>query len=115
MSVHVAEKKSSTLKGTNGLIATENEAEGDWQNGQNLVVVAQEGQGKELVLSESQTINVTLDTYCSYILCRHLVDFSRRELISLSLYWNENVNAMIADVQMSVHERPAMVTEGKLR
>lgn len=69
MSVHIAEKKGSTLKGSNGLIATaaESETDEDWQNGQNLLVVTQDGQGKELLLSENQTINVTVDTYCSYI------------------------------------------------
>lgn len=68
MSVHVAEKKGSALKGSNGLIATMENEDGDWQSGQNLLLVAQDVQGKELInLTDNQTINVAVDTYCSYI------------------------------------------------
>lgn len=67
MSVHVAEKKGSALKGSNGLIATMENEDGDWQNGQNLLVVTQDTQGKELIsLTDNQTINVAVDIYCSY-------------------------------------------------
>lgn len=66
MSVHVAEKKGNALmKSTNELIATiENGMDGDWQNGQNLVLVTQDNQNKEI---ENQAVNVAIDAYCSYI------------------------------------------------
>lgn len=68
MSVHVTEKKGNALKGSNGLIATMENEDDDWQNGQNLLVVTQDAQGKELIsLTDNQTINVAVDTYCSYI------------------------------------------------
>lgn len=67
MSMHVAEKKGSALKGSNGLIATMDNENGDRQNGQNIMVFAQDSQGKELItLTDNQTISVTIDTYCSY-------------------------------------------------
>lgn len=67
MSVRVAEKKGSALKGSNGLIATAENEDGDWQNGQNLLLVTQDTQGKELInVTDNQTINVAVDTYCSY-------------------------------------------------
>lgn len=67
MSVHVAEKKGSALKGSNGLIATVENEDGDWQNGQNLLLVTQDPQGKELInVTDNQNINVAVDTYCSY-------------------------------------------------
>lgn len=63
MSVHVTEKKN-TLKGSSGFIVETDDD--DWQNGQNILVVAQDAHGKELIsLSDNETINV--DTYCSYI------------------------------------------------
>jgi len=71
MSVHITEKKDNALKGSNGLIATmENENhDGDWQNEQNLLIITQDIQGKELIsLTDNQTINVAVDTYCSYLL-----------------------------------------------
>lgn len=68
MSVHVAEKKGNALKGSNGLIAAIENEDGDWQNGQNLLVVTQDPQSKEMIgIADNQTINVAIDTYCSYI------------------------------------------------
>jgi len=65
MSVHVAEK-NSMLKGSNGLQFIVENDDDDWQHGQNILVVAQDTHGKELIsLSDNETINV--DTYCSYI------------------------------------------------
>lgn len=64
--MHVAEK-GTALKGSNGLIATIENEDGDWQNGQNLLVVTQEPQSKEIIsIADNQTINVAIDTYCSY-------------------------------------------------
>lgn len=92
MSVHVAEKKGSTLKGSNhGMIATsiiDNE-NGDRQNGQNIMVFAQDPQGKELItLTDNQTISVTIDTYCSYTSWIHCFVLKNRlyNLINVTFY-----------------------------
>lgn len=88
MSVHVAEKKGSALKSTNGPLITgmDNNEENDWQNGQNLLVVTQDAtQSKELIgLADNQTINVALDTYCSYI---HFLDifFLRKKNVTVGM------------------------------
>lgn len=68
MSVYVAEKKGSALKSSNGLITTMENEDGDWQNGQNLLLVTQDVQSKELInLTDNQTINVAVDTYCTLL------------------------------------------------
>lgn len=83
MSVHVAEKKGNALKGSNGLIATIENEDGDWQSGQNLLMVTQETQGKEMIgMTDNQTINLAIDTYCSYISRIFLLFRSRSRRIS---------------------------------
>lgn len=73
--VRVAEKKETNVscKGSNVLNGTTTaevvpEDIADWQNGQNLLVVTQDSQGKELIaLADNQTISVAVDSYCSYL------------------------------------------------
>lgn len=73
MSLLLAEKET-VLRNTNGIIASVitnvdeiSNGTGEWQNGQNLLVVTQDTQGKELIaIADNQTINVAVDSYCSY-------------------------------------------------
>lgn len=73
MSLRLSEKET-VLISSSGVIgnvvnSTEDVCNGsvDWQNGQNLLVVTQDTQGKELIaIADNQTINVAVDSYCSY-------------------------------------------------
>lgn len=79
MSLRLAEKKENVLKNSNIIIgnvvnSSDDVCNGtvDWQNGQNLLVVTQDPQGKELIaIADNQTINVAVDSYCSYIFYRN--------------------------------------------
>ncbi|KMQ93160.1 udp-n-acetylglucosamine--peptide n-acetylglucosaminyltransferase [Lasius niger] len=102
MSVHVAEK-SNSLKGSNGLIA-ENE-DGDWQNGQNIVVVTQNMHGKELIsLSDNQTINI--DTYWLLELAHREYqagDYDNAERHCMQLWRQETNNTGVLLLLSSIH------------
>ena len=75
MSIRLAEKKENVIKSTAGGIGNVVNSSDDvcngtveWQNGQNLLVVTQDTQGKELIaIADNQTINVAVDSYCSYL------------------------------------------------
>lgn len=74
MSIRLAEKKENVIKNSSGIIGNVVNSSDDvcngtveWQNGQNLLVVTQDTQGKELIaIADNQTINVAVDSYCSY-------------------------------------------------
>lgn len=73
MSVRLVEKKENVIKNATGVIGNVVNSSDDvcngtveWQNGQNLLVVTQDTQGKELIaIADNQTINVAVDSYCS--------------------------------------------------
>ncbi|XP_012060571.1 PREDICTED: UDP-N-acetylglucosamine--peptide N-acetylglucosaminyltransferase 110 kDa subunit [Atta cephalotes] len=110
MSVHVAEKKGSTLKGSNhGMIATsmiDNE-NGDRQNEQNIMVFAQDPQGKELItLTDNQTINVTIDTYWLLELAHREYqagDYENAERHCMQLWRQESNNTGVLLLLSSIH------------
>lgn len=76
MSIRLAEKKENVIKNSTGIIGNVVNSSDDvcngtveWQNGQNLLVVTQDTQGKELIaITDNQTVNVAVDSYCSYFL-----------------------------------------------
>ncbi|XP_032665288.1 UDP-N-acetylglucosamine--peptide N-acetylglucosaminyltransferase 110 kDa subunit isoform X1 [Odontomachus brunneus] len=107
MSVHVAEKKGNALKGSNGLIATIESEDGDWQNGQNLLVVTQEPQGKEMIgITDNQTINVAIDTYWLLELAHREYqagDYENAERHCMQLWRQETNNTGVLLLLSSIH------------
>ncbi|XP_011151619.1 UDP-N-acetylglucosamine--peptide N-acetylglucosaminyltransferase 110 kDa subunit isoform X3 [Harpegnathos saltator] len=107
MSVHVAEKKGNTLKGTNGLIAAIENEDGDWQNGQNLLLVTQEPQSKEMIgLADNQTINVAIDTYWLLELAHREYqagDYENAERHCMQLWRQETNNTGVLLLLSSIH------------
>ncbi|XP_076286274.1 O-linked N-acetylglucosamine (GlcNAc) transferase sxc isoform X2 [Lasioglossum baleicum] len=88
MSLRLVEKKETVLRSTNGIIGTVvntsdemTNGTGEWQNGQNLLVVTQDTQGKELIaIADNQTINVAVDSYWDYENAeRHCMQLWRQE------------------------------------
>lgn len=104
MSVHVAEK-NSTLKGSNGLQFIVENDDDDWQHGQNILVVAQDTHGKELIsLSDNETINV--DTYWLLELAHREYqagDYENAERHCMQLWRQETNNTGVLLLLSSIH------------
>ncbi|XP_071650081.1 UDP-N-acetylglucosamine--peptide N-acetylglucosaminyltransferase 110 kDa subunit isoform X2 [Temnothorax longispinosus] len=102
--MHVAEKKGSALKGSNALIATMENEDGDWQTGQNLLLVAQD---KEIInLTDNQTINVAVDTYWLLELAHREYqagDYENAERHCMQLWRQETNNTGVLLLLSSIH------------
>ncbi|XP_035730917.1 UDP-N-acetylglucosamine--peptide N-acetylglucosaminyltransferase 110 kDa subunit-like isoform X1 [Vespa mandarinia] len=109
--VRVAEKKETVCKGSNVLNgSTTNEITEDitdWQNGQNLLVVTQDPQGKELIaLSDNQTISVAVDSYWLLELAHREYqagDYENAERHCMQLWRQETNNTGVLLLLSSIH------------
>ncbi|XP_043486094.1 UDP-N-acetylglucosamine--peptide N-acetylglucosaminyltransferase 110 kDa subunit isoform X1 [Polistes fuscatus] len=110
--VRVAEKKetgpscigSNVLNGTTAEIS---EDITDWQNGQNLLVVSQDSQGKELIsLADNQTISVAVDSYWLLELAHREYqagDYENAERHCMQLWRQETNNTGVLLLLSSIH------------
>lgn len=108
--VRVAEKKETICKGSNVLNGTTTEISEDitdWQNGQNLLVVTQDPQGKELIaLTDNQTISVAVDSYWLLELAHREYqagDYENAERHCMQLWRQETNNTGVLLLLSSIH------------
>ncbi|CAK9798093.1 UDP-N-acetylglucosamine--peptide N-acetylglucosaminyltransferase 110 kDa subunit [Anthophora quadrimaculata] len=114
MSLRVAEKKENVLKNSTGIIgnmvnSTDDVCNGtvEWQNGQNLLVVTQDTQGKELIaIADNQTINVAVDSYWLLELAHREYqagDYENAERHCMQLWRQETNNTGVLLLLSSIH------------
>ncbi|XP_076649492.1 O-linked N-acetylglucosamine (GlcNAc) transferase sxc isoform X1 [Halictus rubicundus] len=114
MSLRLVEKKETVLRNTNGIIGsvvnTTDEitnGTGEWQNGQNLLVVTQDTQGKELIaIADNQTINVAVDSYWLLELAHREYqagDYENAERHCMQLWRQETNNTGVLLLLSSIH------------
>ncbi|XP_043248817.1 UDP-N-acetylglucosamine--peptide N-acetylglucosaminyltransferase 110 kDa subunit isoform X1 [Colletes gigas] len=110
----VEKKKESVLKSSNGVIGsvvngTEDVYSGtvEWPNGQNLLVVTQDTQGKELIaIADNQTINVAVDSYWLLELAHREYqagDYENAERHCMQLWRQETNNTGVLLLLSSIH------------
>ncbi|XP_076171153.1 O-linked N-acetylglucosamine (GlcNAc) transferase sxc isoform X1 [Ptiloglossa arizonensis] len=110
----VEKKKESVLKSSNGIIGNVVNGTGDvyngtveWQNGQNLLVVTQDTQGKELIaIADNQTINVAVDSYWLLELAHREYqagDYENAERHCMQLWRQETNNTGVLLLLSSIH------------
>ncbi|XP_076623152.1 O-linked N-acetylglucosamine (GlcNAc) transferase sxc isoform X1 [Colletes latitarsis] len=110
----VEKKKESVLKSSNGIIGsvvngTEDVYSGtvEWPNGQNLLVVTQDTQGKELIaIADNQTINVAVDSYWLLELAHREYqagDYENAERHCMQLWRQETNNTGVLLLLSSIH------------
>ncbi|CAL7933572.1 unnamed protein product [Xylocopa violacea] len=114
MSLRLAEKKENVLKSSTGIIGNVVNSSDDvcngtveWQNGQNLLVVTQDTQGKELIaIADNQTINVAVDSYWLLELAHREYqagDYDNAERHCMQLWRQETNNTGVLLLLSSIH------------
>ncbi|XP_017794291.1 PREDICTED: UDP-N-acetylglucosamine--peptide N-acetylglucosaminyltransferase 110 kDa subunit isoform X1 [Habropoda laboriosa] len=114
MSLRLAEKKENVLKNSTGIIGNVVNSSDDvsngtveWQNGQNLLVVTQDTQGKELIaIADNQTINVAVDSYWLLELAHREYqagDYENAERHCMQLWRQETNNTGVLLLLSSIH------------
>ncbi|XP_053971176.1 UDP-N-acetylglucosamine--peptide N-acetylglucosaminyltransferase 110 kDa subunit isoform X1 [Hylaeus volcanicus] len=110
----IEKKKESVLKSTNGIIGSVVNGTDDiyngtveWPNGQNLLVVTQDTQGKELIaIADNQTINVAVDSYWLLELAHREYqagDYENAERHCMQLWRQETNNTGVLLLLSSIH------------
>ncbi|KAG7211535.1 hypothetical protein KM043_010796 [Ampulex compressa] len=108
------EKKENALKNSSALIGsvingTDDICNGtvEWQNGQNLLVVTQDTQGKELIaIADNQAINVAVDSYWLLELAHREYqagDYENAERHCMQLWRQETNNTGVLLLLSSIH------------
>ncbi|OAD60022.1 hypothetical protein WN48_06184 [Eufriesea mexicana] len=114
MSVRLVEKKENVIKNSTGVIGNVVNSSDDvcngtveWQNGQNLLVVTQDTQGKELIaIADNQTINVAVDSYWLLELAHREYqagDYENAERHCMQLWRQETNNTGVLLLLSSIH------------
>ncbi|XP_029043936.1 UDP-N-acetylglucosamine--peptide N-acetylglucosaminyltransferase 110 kDa subunit isoform X1 [Osmia bicornis bicornis] len=114
MSLRLAEKKENVLKNSTSIIGNVVNSSDDvcngtveWQNGQNLLVVTQDTQGKELIaIADNQTINVAVDSYWLLELAHREYqagDYENAERHCMQLWRQETNNTGVLLLLSSIH------------